>query len=70
MVNVLLQPELRELLEKKEYDVIIDFCTSDHPAEIADFISALTPEEIWQILLLLTPQVRANIFSHINEDLH
>lgn len=69
MVNVLLQPELRELLEKKEYDVIIDFCTSDHPAEIADFISALTPEEIWQILLLLTPQVRANIFSHINEDL-
>lgn len=69
MPNVLLVPELRELLEKKEYDILIDFCSSGHPAEIADFISALNPEEIREILLLLNPELRANIFSQLNEDL-
>lgn len=68
MRNVFLVPELRELLETKDYDTLRDFCESSHPAQIADFISGLEPEEMWQILVLLKPDLRAKIFSHFAED--
>jgi len=50
MVNPLLAPELRELLADKNYKALCDFCESFHPAQIAEFLSALTPQEIWEIL--------------------
>jgi len=69
MKNIFLVPELRELLSSREYPVLQDFCTFSHPAEVAEFISGLNPEEIWQILVLLTPNLRAEIFSHFAEDI-
>lgn len=68
MKNIVLVPELRELLEQKDAENPRDFCESDHPAEIAEMISALEPEEIWQILLYVNPLKRSEIFSHISEE--
>lgn len=69
MKNVLLLPELKELLEAKDYDTIREFCESTNPVDVAEYISALEPEEIWEILLLLEPSTRAEIFSYIPEDI-
>ncbi|MDZ7342837.1 MAG: magnesium transporter [candidate division KSB1 bacterium] len=68
MKNVILVPELRELIQQKDTDTLRDFCESSHPAEVADCISALEPEEIWQILLYVKPEIRAEIFSHFAEE--
>ncbi|MGB4705503.1 MAG: magnesium transporter [Candidatus Saccharicenans sp.] len=67
MVNVLLVPELRELLAEKNYEALRNFCESFHPANVAEFLSALTPLEIWEILSQLTPSLRGEIFSHLDE---
>ncbi|MDZ7346629.1 MAG: magnesium transporter [candidate division KSB1 bacterium] len=68
MKNEFLVPELRELLNIGDIESLRDFCESNHPAEVADFISALEPNEIWQILLAVKPEIRAEIFSHFDED--
>ncbi len=68
MVNPLLAPELRELLNEKNYTELCEFCESIHPAQVAEFISALNPKEIWEILSHLSPNLRGEIFSHIDED--
>jgi magnesium transporter len=68
MVNILLAPELRELLAEKNYSELCEFCESVHPAQVAEFLSALNPKEIWEILSHLSPSLRGEIFSHIDED--
>ena len=69
MVNPLLAPELRELLEEKRFDEIREFCEFTHPAQVAEFLSALTPREIWEILSHLAPSLRGEIFSHLDEEI-
>ena len=67
--NPLLVPELRELLAGNNAEVLHDFCASAHPAAIAELISALSWEEAWKVLLYAEPMTRAEIFSHMDEDL-
>jgi magnesium transporter len=69
MKNLFLLPELRELIENKDTETLKEFCESSHPAEVADFISALEPHEIWQILLLIKSDIRIEIFGHLAEDI-
>ncbi len=64
----LLVPELRELLENKDFDGLKDFCQSVHPALVAEFLSALTSREAWEVLRHCPPALRAEIFSHLDED--
>jgi len=69
MINTLLAPELRELIKEKKYEDIANFCATVHPALVAEFISALTAEEIGEILVHLPPSLRGEIFSHLSEDI-
>jgi magnesium transporter len=69
MKNPLLVPELRELLDKKDIKGLQDFCSSAHPGTVAEFLGALYPAEVWQVLTAIEPRLRAEIFGHLDEDL-
>jgi magnesium transporter len=68
MKNPLLIPELRELIEAKDTPAIQDLCRQTHPETIAELIEGLEPDEIWAILHMLDPHLRALIFSHFDLD--
>ncbi|MBM3306662.1 MAG: magnesium transporter, partial [Candidatus Aminicenantes bacterium] len=68
-LDLLLLPELREILETKDYKELQEFCESVHPAVIAELISGLTCEELWTVLRNITPALRVEIFSHLDESL-
>ncbi|HOK66449.1 MAG TPA: magnesium transporter [Anaerohalosphaeraceae bacterium] len=63
MTNPLLIPELKELLANNDTETIQKFCQQNHPGTVAELISGLEPAEIWQVLHLLDPPLRAEIFS-------
>ncbi|GAB4231638.1 MAG: magnesium transporter [Acidobacteriota bacterium] len=67
--NPLLVPDLREMLAAGDTKTLQDFCRSGHPVVIADFISTLSQEEAWSVLQHVEPALRAEIFSHLDEDL-
>jgi len=69
MKNPVLIPELRELLEAGDQAELRDFCASVHPATIAELLGALSSVEAWQILSLLDPDARAEIFGHFDLDI-
>ena len=50
MKNPLVAPELRELLSRKDTKSLRDFCASSQPEIVADFLSALSSNEVWNIL--------------------
>lgn len=56
------------MLLSDQIQEIEDFCTSTVPSVVADFLGALTVEEIWTILAGLPVDVRAGIFSAFDED--
>lgn len=67
MKNPLLVPELREYITNNDTVAITLFLESGHPRVIADFISALSPDEAWQLLAYAEIDLRAEIFSHMDE---
>lgn len=66
------QPELNALdlhamiLKRRETE-IRDFCTDVHPAGVAEILQRLPPSEIWYILQMVDSDIRAEIFSHLDE---
>ncbi len=66
MINPILIPELRELLTSNDTDTIRKFCQQNHPGNVAELISGLEPAEVWQVLHLLEPPLRAEIFSFLD----
>jgi magnesium transporter len=68
MKQILLVPELRELLAARDTETIRRFCTERHPATVAELISGLDAGEIWRVLHLLGVKDRAEIFSHFDLD--
>ena len=69
MKNPLLVPELRELIETGNNEALRTFCESGHPAVIAELISALQTQEAWVVLRNAILPLRAEIFSHLDENL-
>jgi len=69
MKSTLLKPELEELLEKKDYPSIKEFCEEEHPEIVAEMLGSLEIPQIWQVLTLLSIDRRANIFSRLDEDI-
>ncbi|RJP26739.1 MAG: magnesium transporter [Candidatus Abyssobacteria bacterium SURF_5] len=69
MKNVLLVPELRELLAEGNAESLREFCGATHPAFIAEFLSGLTTEEIHQILSYADRRARAEIFSYLDSEI-
>lgn len=65
----LLVPELREAIATGNTEELRLFCESGHPSVIADFISALTPQEAWEVLRHAPLPLRAEIFSHLEKDI-
>jgi magnesium transporter len=67
--NPILAPELREIIEKKDDKALQRFCASLHPTSVAEFLGALSSGEIWHVLNLLEPRLRAEIFGALDEDI-
>jgi magnesium transporter len=66
--NPILIPEIRDLLKNKKFSVLKSFIEDSHEKETAEFLSLLTPREIWKILTLTDINRRAEIFSYFDMD--
>lgn len=69
MKNLILLPELKEIIEKKSWSQFVEICKEIHPAEIADLLSSLAPNEVWQLIEKVDLETRSEIFSHLDLDL-
>lgn len=67
MKNSFLAPELRELIENDDHKGLQAFCASLHPASVAGFLRALSGPDIWHVLTLLEPRLRAEIFAALDQ---
>ena len=67
-VNTLLAPELRELIAAGDAAALKEFCESAHPASVAELLAPLSGPEIWSVLRHADPEVRVDIFSHLDTD--
>lgn len=67
MTNVLL-PEIQGLLERNELDLLKEFCEETHPAEVAEAVAGLEPEQLSKVLSLVSSEKAAEIFGHL--DIH
>ena len=61
--------QLRESLSNSDAADLKRFCSSRHLEIVADLLAMLSPGEAWNILLLLEKQLRAELFSHLDEDM-
>jgi len=67
MINTLLLPELREMLQTSDVAGLEDFCTAMHPARAAEFMEGLTSDESWAVLRATDPERRTAIFEYFDE---
>ncbi|HYF49726.1 MAG TPA: magnesium transporter [Planctomycetota bacterium] len=68
MMNTLLIPELRELIQDKNVEQLRKFLQGLHPAQAAELIAGLKPEELSWVLEILDDDPEALIFSYLPED--
>ncbi|HYO23589.1 MAG TPA: CBS domain-containing protein [Lacipirellulaceae bacterium] len=68
MINTLLLPELREMLQAEDASGLQEFCAAMHPARAAEFMEGLTAEETWAVLRATDAERRAAIFEYLEEE--
>ncbi len=68
MKIALLVPELREAIAEGRTEDLRLFCESGHPSVVAEFVSALEPQEAWEVLRQAPLALRAEIFSQMEKD--
>src|SRR3569623_3294426 len=68
MRHPLLAPDLRELVVDRDDEVLREFFTPHHPAESAEMLDDLAPDESLYVLNLLDGRTRAGVFSYIEPD--
>ncbi|MDY6968496.1 MAG: magnesium transporter [Spirochaetota bacterium] len=68
MKNPILIPELRELLKKKNFQILKSFIDDQHSKEVAEYLGLLEPQEIWEILDIVDIQKRSEIFCYLDMD--
>lgn len=68
MKNPILVPEFREHLSLNNTDALREICEAEHPAVVAERLSALKPSEIWNVVRHVSPDLQAEIVSHLDED--
>lgn len=66
MKNLILIPELKEIIETQNWQQLIEITEYIHPAEIAELLSALEPKEIWELIENLEITKLTKIFSHLD----
>ena len=59
--------DLHALILKQRVSEVRSFCTDVHPAGVAEVLQQLRPGEIWEALQTVGPDLRADIFSHLEE---
>ncbi len=69
MKNLLIYPELKELIKAEDWNTFKEICEELHPAEIAELISVVEPQEVWKFLENLDLARRTEIFIHLDLDL-
>lgn len=69
MKNPLLVPELREQISNNNKDYLREFFEETPPVLCAEFLSALSPEEVWEALRQVDDHVAAEIFSYLDADI-
>ena len=67
MINTLLLPELREMLQTDDVGGLEEFCAAMHPARAAEFMEGLDAPETWAVLRATDPERRAAIFEYLDE---
>jgi magnesium transporter len=67
MINTLLLPELREMLQTNDVAGLEDFCAAMHPARAAEFMEGLSADESWAVLQATDAERRAGIFEYLDE---
>jgi magnesium transporter len=65
MRGALFIPELRELLEARQYETIREVLTDLHPADGAELVSGLHPHEIMEILATIDTRMSVEIFEQL-----
>ena len=68
-MNPLLIPELRELIQEKRDQELRDFLERLHPAQAAEMVEGLKPEEISWTLEIMHDDKEALIFEYLPEEL-
>lgn len=66
MKNNILVPEMREIIQAGNWSLFREICEDLYPVEIAEFLSALEPDEIWTLLEQVHLAKRAEIFTHLD----
>lgn len=69
MRHPLLAPDLSEIIAERQEDVLRDFFSGHHPADIAEMLDDLQPEEVRFVLGLLNGRERATVFSYLDAPL-
>ncbi len=61
--------ELRDLIRAGDTERLKTFYAESHPAEVAEFITSLPADEVWEALRQCPLPQRADVFSHLDDDL-
>ncbi len=65
MLDQLLAPDIKSLLEEGSIDSIVEFLKERHPTEIAEILTGLEPEEALKILNALDKDLSADVLSEL-----
>ena len=68
MKNPILVPELRALISRNDTTALRGICEAGHPAVVAEWLSALEPDEIRRIIRHAPAELQAEIACHLDED--
>lgn len=68
MRYMLLIPEIRELLAEGNHQDLVSVLQEMHPTDAAGVLSALSIDEIAQILALLPPEFERDVFGYLEPD--
>lgn len=68
MRNPLLVPDLRELIQAGEEEVLRDFFSDHHPAQTAEILEDFEAHEGDKLLGLLSPRSRAQVLSYLESE--
>jgi len=66
--NPLIVPELREYIATANVEGLRTLCEVGPPVIVAEFLSALEPHEVWEVLRHTHVALQAEIFSHIERE--
>ena len=68
MQDPLLIPELREYITENKIETLKAFFEKTTPAVGAEYLEAFDPAEVWRVIRALKPEIGAEIFTFLEQD--